>query len=80
MARLRAIPFCTFVAILAILPEARALLFTGFAGWVPGQLQSELARDDWFVLPASAELLFRDDTSGMWEELVRKARGRVAMR
>ncbi|HEU4351081.1 MAG TPA: YqgE/AlgH family protein [Burkholderiales bacterium] len=55
-------------------------LFTGFAGWVPGQLQSELARDDWFVLPASAELLFRDDTSGMWEELVRKARGRVAMR
>jgi putative transcriptional regulator len=55
-------------------------LFTGFAGWAPGQLQSELAREDWFVLPASAGLLFRDDTSGMWEELVRKARGRVAMR
>jgi hypothetical protein len=34
MGRLRAIPFCTFVAILAILPEARALLFTGFAGGV----------------------------------------------
>lgn len=55
-------------------------LFTGFAGWAPGQLQSELARDDWFVLPASAGLVFRSDTSGMWEELVRKARGRVAMR
>jgi len=55
-------------------------LFTGFAGWAPGQLQSELARDDWFVLPVSAGLLFRDDTSGMWKELVRKARGRVAMR
>ena len=55
-------------------------LFAGFAGWAPGQLQSELAREDWFVLPASAGVLFRDDTSGMWDELVRKARGRVAMR
>jgi putative transcriptional regulator len=55
-------------------------LFTGFAGWAPGQLEAELARNDWFVLPASAGLVFRSDTSGMWEELVRKARGRVAIR
>ena len=55
-------------------------LFAGFAGWAPGQLESELARDDWYVLPASAELAFRADTSGMWEELVTKTRGRVAMR
>lgn len=34
MARLRAIPFLAFVAIVAILPEARALLFTGFAGGI----------------------------------------------
>lgn len=55
-------------------------LFVGFSGWAPGQLESELARDGWFVLPASTELVFRNDTNGMWEELVRKARGRVAMR
>ena len=55
-------------------------LFGGFAGWAPGQLESELARDGWFVLPASAELVFRQDTKGLWEELVRKAQGRVAMR
>jgi putative transcriptional regulator len=55
-------------------------LFMGFSGWAPGQLESELARDGWYVLPASAELLFRSDTTGMWEELVRKARGRVALR
>jgi putative transcriptional regulator len=55
-------------------------LFVGFSGWAPGQLESELARDDWFVLPANAELVFRSDARGMWEELVRKARGRVAMR
>jgi putative transcriptional regulator len=55
-------------------------LYMGFSGWAPGQLETELARDGWFVLPASAEILFRTDTTGMWEELVRKARGRVALR
>jgi putative transcriptional regulator len=59
---------------------SRYRLYAGFSGWAPGQLESELARDGWYVLPASAELVFRKDTSGMWEELVRKARGRVAMR
>jgi putative transcriptional regulator len=55
-------------------------LFMGFSGWAPGQLQSEMARDGWYVLPANAEIAFRKNTSGMWEELVRKARGRVALR
>jgi putative transcriptional regulator len=66
-----------------VLLEQRAAsyrLFAGFSGWGPGQLEAELARDGWFVVPASAELLFRTDTASMWEELVRKARGRVARR
>jgi putative transcriptional regulator len=61
-------------------PRERYRLFTGFAGWAPGQLEGELARDDWYVLPANEDLLFRMETDGLWEELVRKARGRVAMR
>ena len=55
-------------------------LYAGFAGWAPGQLESEMQRDGWYVQPASAELAFRKDTTGMWEEMVRKARGRVALR
>jgi putative transcriptional regulator len=55
-------------------------LFVGFSGWAPGQLQSEMERDGWYVLPATADIAFRTNTSGMWEELVRKARGRVALR
>ena len=58
----------------------RYRLFAGFAGWAPGQLESEMQRDGWYVLPASADLVFRSDTAGMWDELVRKARGRVATR
>ena len=48
-------------------------LYAGFAGWAPGQLEAEIARDGWYVLPASAELLFRVDSAGMWEELVERA-------
>ena len=62
------------------MPARNRRLFAGFSGWAPGQLETEFAREGWFVLPASEELLFRNDTAGMWEELVRKARGRVAMR
>lgn len=55
-------------------------VFAGFSGWAPGQLASELARNGWFVLPADAEIAFRRNADGLWDELVRKARRRVAMR
>jgi putative transcriptional regulator len=56
-------------------PGQRFRLFAGFSGWAPGQLESELRSDTWYVLPAREELLFRKDTSGMWRELVEKVRG-----
>jgi putative transcriptional regulator len=61
-------------------PRQRFRLYAGFSGWAPLQLQSELARDGWYVLPASAELLFRKDTSGLWSELLAEARGQHAAR
>ena len=56
-------------------PGQRYRLYAGFAGWAPRQLESELERDGWYVLPASEALVFRKDTRGMWEELLEKARG-----
>jgi len=53
----------------------RFRLYAGFAGWAPRQLEAELERDAWYVLPASEELVFRSDTSGLWQELLEKARG-----
>jgi putative transcriptional regulator len=52
---------------------ARFRLYTGFAAWAPGQLGGEFGRDAWHVLPADDALLFRDDMSGLWEELLAKA-------
>ena len=54
---------------------ARYRLYSGFAAWAPGQLESEFGRDAWHVLPAEEALLFREDTSGLWEELLAKAAG-----
>ena len=56
----------------------RFRLYAGFSGWAPRQLQSELARDGWYVLPASVDLVFRKDTAGLWSELLAKARGEHA--
>jgi putative transcriptional regulator len=53
-------------------------IYAGFSGWAPQQLENEIERDGWYVLPASAELLFRADTAGLWEELLEKARGKRA--
>ena len=58
-------------------PGQRFTLFAGFAGWAPEQLESEMMRDAWYVLPASEALLFRKDSAGMWRELVEKVRGGV---
>jgi putative transcriptional regulator len=59
-------------------PGQRFRLYAGFSGWAPLQLQGELARDGWYVLPASVDLVFRKDTAGLWSELLAKARGEHA--
>lgn len=56
-------------------PGQRLRFFTGFSGWAPQQLQRELRLGAWFVLPVTEEILFRDDTRGLWKELFQKARG-----
>jgi len=43
-----------------------ALLVLGYAGWGAGQLESELKRDDWLVVPGEAAFVFSDDLDAMW--------------
>ena len=60
-------------------PARDRRLFAGFAGWGPGQLQGELERDAWYVLPVNIDVIFRSDSRNLWRELVNKAAGRVAI-
>src|SRR5262245_7453437 len=55
---------------------ARVLrVFAGYSGWAPGQLQNEMQRGDWYVLPADADAIFKDPAR-IWPELIRRASGR----
>jgi putative transcriptional regulator len=56
-------------------PGARMRLYAGFSGWAPRQLEAEMQTGSWYVLRATEELIFRKDTTGMWSELVERARG-----
>jgi putative transcriptional regulator len=56
--------------------SARYRLYAGFSGWAPRQLESEMMRDGWYILPADVETVFRKDTSGLWQELVQRAEKR----
>ncbi len=44
----------------------KAMLVLGYAGWGPQQLESELARDDWIIVPADAAFVFDGDQEDMW--------------
>jgi putative transcriptional regulator len=46
---------------------AKALIAFGYAGWGPGQLDGELARNVWYTAPEDPALVFDDDRDKVWE-------------
>jgi putative transcriptional regulator len=46
---------------------AKSLIAFGYAGWAPGQLESELSRNVWYTAPADPDLVFDDDRDKVWE-------------
>ena len=54
-------------------PTEGLRIFVGYSGWGPGQLQREIARGDWLILPANAETVFGKNPKGMWRELIERA-------
>ena len=56
-------------------PPDRHILFrliSGYAGWGAGQLESEMARGDWNVLPSAGSLLLDEDPYTLWEVCMRR--------
>ncbi len=53
-------------------PDLRFRIFSGCAGWAPGQLEGELQRGDWHVQQATDESLFDDDPYEVWDHLLDK--------
>ena len=51
-----------------------ARYYVGYVGWRPGELKSEIDRGIWSVLGADADVVFRKDTDGLWEEMLQQTR------
>jgi putative transcriptional regulator len=51
----------------------KALVALGYAGWASGQLDAELARGDWLVVPAETGLIFDTPRERVWDEAVARA-------
>lgn len=50
----------------------RSIVALGYAGWAPGQLESELQENGWLACPADPDLLFGEDEDGKWDRALAK--------
>ena len=57
----------------------RQRAFAGYAGWGPGQLDSEIERDDWFLEPATAEDLFCENAERLWSQVLERMGGQYQL-
>lgn len=55
-------------------------VFAGYSGWSAGQLQNEMRRGDWYVVPADVATLFDLEPSRIWTEMTRRATAKQANR
>jgi putative transcriptional regulator len=53
-------------------PPRQSLLALGYAGWGPGQIESELVANAWLVVDADEDLIFDDDAPAKWEKALEK--------
>jgi putative transcriptional regulator len=71
------VPGVGFAGSLAVLrrmasePPDQLRILLGYAGWGPGQLESELAQGAWLVAPADAAVVFETELDDMWTQVVR---------
>ncbi len=53
----------------------RRRVFAGYAGWGAGQLEEELANEDWILEPALADDAFTEDPDELWSDVLRRKGG-----
>lgn len=50
----------------------RSLFALGYAGWGPGQLDTEIQDNAWLSAPADSDLIFAPELDNLWDQAVRK--------
>jgi putative transcriptional regulator len=49
-----------------------AIVALGYAGWAPGQLESELQMNGWLLCEPDEELVFGEDDNAKWDRALKK--------
>jgi putative transcriptional regulator len=63
------------VGILDVLAPEQAgpcRIFSGYAGWGPGQLEAEITENAWFVVDALPEDIFGHDPEELWSNVLKR--------
>jgi len=53
-------------------------VFRGYAGWGPGQLESEIEAGAWLVIDAEPDDVFDTEPGDLWRQVLRRQSGRLA--
>jgi len=53
-------------------------IYAGYAGWGAGQLEAEIEEGSWYVVPSLPPDWFRDDTTSLWRDVLRRQPGELA--
>jgi putative transcriptional regulator len=54
-------------------------IFAGYAGWSAGQLEEEIEVGGWYVVDAEPRDAFTDAPSALWQAVLRRQRGDLAL-
>jgi putative transcriptional regulator len=54
-------------------------VFAGYAGWAPGQLETEIDLGAWFTVDAEPVDVFTDDPDGLWQRVLRRQPDELAL-
>ena len=52
-------------------PKINLRAYAGYAGWAPGQLEKEIQHGDWVIVEADKNTIFTQDTSQIWNNLMK---------
>lgn len=53
--------------------------FVGYAGWSPGQLETEIETGGWILTEATDDAVFAEDPSTLWRAVLRQMGGQYAV-
>lgn len=60
---------------MGLVDETAYKMFVGYAGWEPGQLQSEIDDNTWLISPLHTDLIWGQPQTDTWKEAIRRLGG-----